>query len=334
VKAGGRRPVVLLTNAIHPEPHALLAARAEVRVAPTPDAESLIRGAVDADVIIVRAPLPAAAMAGAPRLRGVIRHGAGLDMIPIEAASKLGLAVANVPGVNAVSVAEYVVGQMLALTHRLHRIDQTLRGQGWGPARALADDSIEASGRTVGIVGMGAIGLEVARICHEGLRMQVLGTRRSAAPMPAYVTPAGLDELFASSDVVVLACPLNDSTRGMVDATRLARMKPGAFLVNVSRGPVVVEAALTAALRDGRLGGAALDVFEQQPLPASSPLFALPNVILSTHLAGITEDSMRRMGAGAVRQALALLDGQLPEHFINTDAAAAVRARLASLETP
>lgn len=328
------RPVVLLTNAIHPEPHALLAARADVRVAPAPDAQSLIRCAVDADVIIVRAPLPAAAMAGAPRLRGVIRHGAGLDMIPIEAASKLGLAVANVPGVNAVSVAEYVIGQMLALTHRLHRIDRTLRSQGWQPARALADDSIEASGRTVGIVGMGAIGLEVARICHEGLRMQVLGTRRSAATMPAGVTPAGLDELFARSDVVVLACPLDDSTRGMVDAARLARMKPGAFLVNVSRGPVVDEAALIAALRDGRLGGAALDVFEQQPLPASSPLFALPNVILSTHLAGITEDSMRRMGAGAVRQALALLDGQLPEHFINTDAAAAVRARLASLETP
>jgi D-3-phosphoglycerate dehydrogenase len=328
------RPVVLLTNAIHPEPHALLAARADVRIAPATDAETLIRCAAVAEVIVVRAPLPAEALAAAPLLRGLVRHGAGLDMIPIETASRLGVAVANVPGVNAVSVAEYVIGQMLALTHRLHRIDRTLRSEGWSTARALADQSIEATGRTVGIVGMGAIGVEVARICHEGLRMRVLGMRRSSAAMPAFVTAATLDELLAQSDVVVLACPLNDSTRGMVGADRLRRMKPGAFLVNVSRGPVVDEAALIAALRDGPLGGAALDVFEQQPLPASSPLFALPNVILSTHLAGITEDSMRRMGHSAVTQTLALLDGKLPEHFVNTDVAAAVRARLASLETP
>jgi D-3-phosphoglycerate dehydrogenase len=326
------RPVVMLTNAIHPEPHAWLAAHAQVRVAPATDAEALIRCAADAEVIIVRAPLPAAAMAGAPRLRGVVRHGAGLDMIPVAAASALGIAVANVPGANAVSVAEYAVGQMLALTHRLHRVDQTLRTQGWAPARALADASIEAGGRTVGIVGMGAIGLEVARICADGLRMKVLGVRRSTTPMPAFVTASGLDELLARSDVVVLACPLNDSTRGLLGVDRLARMKRGAFLVNVSRGPVVDEAALATALRDGPLAGAALDVFEQQPLPSSSPLFALPNVILSTHLAGITGDSMRRMGEIAVRQTVALLQGQLPEHFVNSDAAAAVRARLASLE--
>jgi len=261
-----------------------------------------------------------------------VRHGAGLDMIPVEAASRCGIAVANVPGANAVSVAEYVVGQILALTHGLHRIDRTLRAQGWSTARALADDSSEASGRTVGIVGMGAIGLEVARICTDGLRMKVLGFRRSTAPMPAFVTASPLDELLARSDVVVLACPLDDSTRGLLGAERLARMKRGSFLVNVSRGPVVDEAALAIALRDGPLAGAALDVFEQQPLPSDSPLFALPNVILSTHLAGITEDSMRRMGEIAVRQTIALLRGQLPEHFVNTDAAAAVRARLGSLE--
>jgi D-3-phosphoglycerate dehydrogenase len=326
------RPVVMLTNAIHPEPHALLASRAEVRVASATDPGSLIRCAVDADVIIVRAPLPAAAMSGAPRLRGVVRHGAGLDMIPVAAASELGIAVANVPKVNAISVAEYVIGQMLSLTHRLHRIDSVLRAEGWDTARRLADQSIEATGRTVGIVGMGAIGLEVARICHAGLGMKVLGMRRSAAPMPPFVEAAGLDELFARSDVVVLACPLNDSTRGMVGADRLARMKPGSFLINVSRGPVVDEAALATALRDGPLGGAALDVFETQPLAPTSPLLSLPNVILSTHLAGITEDSMRRMGQVAVQQTLALLDGKLPEHFVNSDAAATVRARLASLQ--
>ena len=329
--AAGARPIVMLTNPIHPEPHAALARHAEVRTAPATDPLTLSHCAADADVIIVRAPLPAEALSGAPRLRGVVRHGAGLDMIPIEAASQLGIAVANVPKVNALSVAEYAIGQMLALAHRLRRIDTTLRTQGWDPARRLADQRIEVAGRTVGIVGMGAIGLEVARICREGLRMQVLGTRRSASPMPSFVTAVALDELFTRSDFVVLACPLDDSTRGLVGRALLARMKPGAFLINVSRGPVVNEAELVQALRNGPLGGAALDVFEQQPLPASSPLLQMPHVILSAHLAGITEDSMRRMGQGAVEQTLQLLAGELPVHFVNTEAAAAIRARLAFL---
>lgn len=127
MKPAGAPPVVLLTNAIHPEPQELLGRHAQVRVAPATDARTLCDWAVDADVIVVRAPLPAEAMAGAPRLRGVVRHGAGLDMIPVAAASRLGIAVANVPQVNAVSVAEYVVGQMLSLAHRLRRIDASLR---------------------------------------------------------------------------------------------------------------------------------------------------------------------------------------------------------------
>ena len=325
------RPVVLLTNPMHPLPLRRLEGRASVRVAPSTEAEALTRAAAEADVIIVRAPLPAAALAANPALRGVIRHGAGVDMIPVEEASRLGIAVANVPQVNAVSVAEYVVGQILALAHRLRLVDATLRAQGWQQARQLADGSSEVAGKVVGIVGMGAIGTEVARICHEGLRARVLGARRSAAPMPPHVTPVALEELFTTADTVVLACPLNDSTRGLVDAALLARMKPGAFLVNVSRGAVVDEPALVEALRHGRLAGAALDVFAQQPLPPSSPLLAMPQVILSSHLAGITEDSMRRMGDGAVDQVLQLLAGEVPRHWVNKEAGAAIRARLARL---
>jgi D-3-phosphoglycerate dehydrogenase len=325
-----RAPVVMLTNAMHPLPLARLQAHASVRVAPASDPQSLVDAAADADVIVVRAPLPPQALDG-PRLRGVVRHGAGLDMIPVEHASRLGIAVANVPQVNAVSVAEYAVGQMLALAHRLRLADATLRAQGWQQARQLADGSSEVAGKVVGIVGLGAIGTEVARICHHGLRAKVLGVRRSAAPMPPFVTGTSLEELFAAADIVVLACPLDDSTRGLVGARQLARMKRGAFLVNVSRGPVVDEDALVEALRHGPLGGAALDVFREQPLPPASPLLALPNVILSPHLAGITEDSMRRMGEGAVEQVLQLLAGELPRHWVNTQAGAQVRARLAQL---
>lgn len=327
-----RRPVVLLTNPIHPDALPTLQEHADVRMAPDTDASTLTRMVQDADLVIVRAPLPPQALRSGRRLRGAIRHGAGVDMIPVEEASRLGIAVANVPGVNAVSVAEYVVGQMLSLTHQLRRVDATLRAEGWAQARQLADGSREVAGRTVGIVGLGAIGQEVARICHEGLRAKVLGFRRSSAPMPAHVQAVPLDELFAASDVVVLACPLDDSTRGLVGPGLLQRMKPSAFLINVSRGPVVDEQALVEALAAGRLAGAALDVFAEQPLPRSSPLLAMPNVILSTHLAGITQESMRRMSEVAVDQALQLLRGELPRHFVNRQAEPAVRARLASLQ--
>lgn len=326
------RPVVLLTNSIHPQPAAMLAQHAEVRVAPATDAQTLADQIGDADVVIVRAPIPPQALPSAHRLRGLIRHGAGVDMIPIAQASELGMAVANVPKVNARTVAEYVVGQVLSLTHRLRQADATLRADGWQAARSLADGACEVAGKVVGVVGVGAIGQAVAQICHAGLGARVLGVRHSSLAMPPpFEAASSLPALFEAADVVVLACPLNEQTRGMVSRELLARMKRGAFLVNVSRGPVVDETALIDALRSGALGGAALDVFVEQPLPASSPLLAMPNVILSPHVAGITEDSMLRMGQGAVEQALQLLRGELPRHWTNTEARAQIDARLARL---
>lgn len=325
------RPIVLLTNPIHPAVHAFLETRVDVRVAPATDPETLRKSAVDASVIIVRTQLPEALFSESPRLRGVVRHGAGTDMIPIEAASRNGIAVANAPKANATSVSEYVVGQMITLLHRLNRIDKTLRTDGWNAAKKLADEKTEAAEKVVGIIGVGAIGAEVARICHEGLRMRVIGVRRSSTGMPPHVTPVSLDEVFAQADILVLACPLNDSTRGLVDAARLATMKPGAFLINVARGAVIDEAALINALREERLAGAALDVFQEQPLAEASPLHAMPNVILSSHIAGITDESMHRMGQLAAEQTLALIDGHLPQYLVNTEAQAAILARLALL---
>jgi D-3-phosphoglycerate dehydrogenase len=201
-------------------------------------------------------------------------------------------------------------------------------------ARELADGGVDAAGKVVGIVGMGAIGREVARLCHDGLRAVVLGNRRSGAPMPAHVTATPLEAMFRCADVVVLVCPLDDTTRGLVDERLLALMKPGAFLINASRGPVVDEPALIRALADGRLGGAALDVFQEQPLPPTSPLLALDNVILSPHMAGLTQDSMRRMGESSVDQTIQILNGQMPTYWVNPEAAAAIRARQQRLDPP
>ena len=323
--------IVLLTNPIDPEVTVSLSQRLEVRLASATDGATLTREAKDASFIIVRAALPAELFDHAPRLRAVVRHGAGLDMIPVPAASAHGVAVANVPAVNAQSVAEYAVGQMLALARYLPRIDATLRSPSWDAARQLADHAMELHGKTLAIVGMGAIGQALARICALGFGMRVLGVRRTPQPDSEIVRYVALDDALPQADYVVLSCPLDETTRGLLSAQRLGRMKPGARLVNVSRGAVVDEAALVESLRTGHLGGAALDVFTVQPLPAASELRRLPNVLLSPHLAGITRESMRRMSESAASQVLEMLEGRLPRHFINPEAREQILARWSTL---
>lgn len=324
-------PLVLLTNPIDPLATAELGRHAQVRTASALDAGTLRREAGDADFIVVRATLPDDLFEHTPRLRAAVRHGAGLDMIPIAQASRHGIAVANVPGVNAVTVAEYALAQMLALARRLPCIDAKLRDESWAAAREMADSATDLGGKTLAIVGMGHIGQSLARICALGFGMRVLGVRRSPPPDTETVSYVTLQEALPRADYLVLACPLTPETRGLIGARELARLKPGACVVNVARGPVLDEAALVEALRSGRVGGAALDVFETQPLPADSPLRKLPSVLLSPHLAGITQESMRRMSEGVLAQLLAMFAGQLPRHLCNPEASDAILARWAAL---
>ncbi len=305
----------------------MLAAAGRLVVASRLDDDTLVREAADAAVVIVRAPLPPRLFAAAPGLRAAIRHGAGLDMIPVEAATEAGVLVANVPGVNARSVAEHVFMVTLALLRRFRKVDRDLRQAGWAAGRAHAEQTQELAGRTFGIVGMGAVGRAVAAIARHGFGLRVLGVNRSGGALPEGVERAGLEALAAESDVVVLCCPLTPQTSGLVDAGFLARMKPSAVLVNVARGAVVDEAALVAALSEGRLAGAALDVFATQPLPPAHPFFGFDTVILTPHMAGITEESMARMGKGAAAETLRVLGGGLPQNLVNPQAVAAYRRR-------
>ena len=214
-------PKVLTTHGLHPEAEAMIAAAGRLAVASGLDDDTLVREAADAAVVIVRAPLPPRLFAAAPGLRAAIRHGAGLDMIPVAAATEAGVLVANVPGVNARSVAEHVFMVTLALLRRFRKVDQDLRQGGWAAGRAHAEQTLELAGRTIGIVGMGAVGRAVAAIARHGFGLRVLGTNRSGSVLPEGVERATLEELAAESDVVVLCCPLTPETSGLVDAGSL-----------------------------------------------------------------------------------------------------------------
>ncbi len=312
------RPKVLLTDHIHPAVRPDLEAHCEVIVAPDAQPATLARLIADADALIVRNKLAADLFEHAPRLRAVVRHGVGLDLIPVEAATARRIPVANLPGSNTTAVVEYCIAAMLQLRRNLAALDGRLRSAGWAAARPLADGATELRGSTLGIVGVGAIGARVATI-GSALGMQVLGLTRRPAGLPAGVTAADKATLFAQADVVVLSCPLSDETRGLVDAATLATMKPGAIVINVSRGPVVDTPALIAALREGRLGGAALDVHDRQPLAPTEPVFDAPNLLLTPHVAGITATSLHGMSRGAVDTTLALLRGERPANVVNPE---------------
>jgi D-3-phosphoglycerate dehydrogenase / 2-oxoglutarate reductase len=318
---------ILSTHALHPRAEAMVAAAGRLVVASALDAATLAREAEDAEIVIVRAPLPPQLFDTAASLRAAIRHGAGLDMIPVEAATRAGVLVANVPGVNARSVAEHVFFVTLALLRRFRAMDSDLRTSGWLAGRDHANLTNELTGRTMGVVGMGNVGREVARIATHGFGLSVLANSRSGKNLPEAVRFAPIDDLVAQSDIVVLCCPLTPETAGLIDARRIARMKPSALIVNVSRGPVIDESALIAALLRGRVAGAALDVFATQPLPPDHPFFRFVNVIVTPHMAGITEESMERMGTGAAAEALRVLQGELPLNLVNPEAVARHRER-------
>ena len=320
-------PVIFSTHSLHTEVTAALEAMGDYRVAPAPTPDAIERASHGCNIIVVRAPIAAGIITRETGLRGLVRHGAGLDMIPVDVATDNGVLVANVPGANARTVAEHAIWSAAALLRRYPLVSADLHTDGWETARHHSDLGRELGGKTLGIIGLGAIGRETARIAHGGFGMKVIAHTRSPDPTNDPVETVTLKELISRSDIVVLCCPLTPQTHGMIDDAAINAMRKGAILVNVARGPIVVEDALLAALNSGQLAGAALDVFETQPLAEGHPLLDRLNVILTPHMAGITEESMLRMGQGVVTHVRAILNGDLPETLINPDAVPLYRRR-------
>jgi D-3-phosphoglycerate dehydrogenase len=318
---------ILSTHPLHPAAEAMLKAAGDLRVASAPDPETLLREGSGAGIVVVRAPIPPAFFEDAPALRAAIRHGAGLDMVPMDAANRAGVLVANVPAVNASTVAEHVFLVTLALLRRFRLVDRELRQKGWAAGRGQSDGAADLGGRTMGIIGMGNVGKAIFRIAKFGFGLEVVATSRSPKSVPDGARFLPVDDLVAMADIVVLCCPLTSETTGLLNAGRIGRMKPGAILVNVARGPVIDDAALIEALGEGRIGGAALDVFATQPLPLDHPYFGFDNVIVTPHLAGLTNESMLRMGTGAASEVLRVLKGELPVNLRNPEVVEHYRRR-------
>jgi len=308
----GRR--VHLEQPVHEEALALLRENAEVSVGFGPEARELDDALLaEVNALLVRTkPLGAEEIEKAPRLRVIARHGVGVDNVAVGAATRRGVPVLITPRANLRSVAEHVFALALAVSRNLLRADRCVR-----EGRFAERDSLvgrELFGGTLGVIGLGRIGEEVARIGAAGFGMRVLGHDPyldETAVRARGAEPVGsLDELLPACDLVSVHVPLTEETRGLLGARELGLMSPGSVLVQAARGGVVDEGALVEALREGGpLAGAGIDVFGEEPPPADHPLFSVETAVLSPHTAASTRQAMRRMGLDAARGILDILGG-------------------------
>jgi len=261
-------------------------------------------------------PFTARVLAAAPRLKAISRTGVGYDAIDVKAATARGIVVTTTPGVNRHAVADLTLALILCCARKLPENMAEVRRGGW-----VRHEGIDLAEKTLGIVGLGTIGKEVARRA-QAFRMRILACDLVQDPPFAEghgVAYVSLEDLLRQSDFVSLHLFLNDASRHLINDERLALMKPTAFLINTGRGGLVDTAALCQALQAKRIAGAALDVVEDEPLRADSPLRELDNVYLSPHVGGATADARRLSGAMAAENLIRALKGERPEGIVNPE---------------
>ncbi|HYT10346.1 MAG TPA: phosphoglycerate dehydrogenase [Mycobacteriales bacterium] len=319
-----RRPVVLVTEELAPSALDVLAADFEVRHVDGADRSALLPALAGVDAVIVRSAtkIDSDAMAAADRLSVVARAGIGLDNVDVPAATARGVLVVNAPTSNIVSAAEHAVALLLAVARNVPAADASLRSGEWKRSRFTG---VEIADKTVGVVGLGRIGILVAQ------RLSAFGTRLLA--YDPYVQPARaaqvgvrlvpLDELLAESDFVTIHLPKTPETVGLIGARELALAKPGVRIVNAARGGLVDEAALADALRSGHVGGAGIDVFATEPT-TDSPLFGLPGVVVTPHLGASTVEAQDKAGLAVARSVRLALQGEFVPDAVNVQAGGVV----------
>ena len=313
----GQEPLILVADPIAEEGLALLRTVARVEVV-AGDRAALARALGQAEALVVRSEtrVTAELLATAPHLRVIGRAGAGVDTIDVPAATARGIVVVNAPGGNAVAAAEHSLALMFALARRVAAADASLKRGEWARGKYIGT---ELAGKTLGLIGLGRVGNEVARRAL-GLDMRVLvydpyvpdeHARRNG------MEPVELDPLLEASDFVSLHVPLTEATRGLLSAARLARLRPSAFVINCARGGLIDNGALIAALDDGRLAGAGVDVYESEPVGADDPLPRHPKIVATPHLGASTIEAQANVAVQVANEVLAVLDGRPAQFAVN-----------------
>lgn len=294
---------------------------AEVTTTDSTDAEQLARAAADADIILTcYTPIPARVIAAAPRLKGIVKYGVGVDAIDIDAATRHGVAVVNCPDYGSETVADHAFALLIGVARNITRIDRAMRERAWvWPAPEYL--GVDLSGKTLGLLGLGRIGAAMARrgagfgmgcIAHDPYVSEDAARRLGASAV-------GLEKLLARSDFLSVHCVLTPETRGLLGEREFRAMKRTAILVNVSRGAIADERALVRALGEGWIAGAGLDVFADEPLGPGYPLVGMDNVILTPHLAWWTREAFERVERETLARIVEILEGRRPANLKNPD---------------
>ena len=319
----GLRATVLLPEPIEEEALALLERRG-LKVLRSPDKkpESVAALMPQADAVVLRTGIRMSAelIGSSEKLATISRTGAGFDNVDLSAATHQGAIVTSSIGANTQTVAEHALALILALAKQLPLLDRETRAGNFQVRYEYRPRDLR--GATLGVIGFGRIGREVARACASSLGMSVLVFDPYLQPQEqdrSWASFCGLEDLLSRADVVSIHVPLTAETRGLLDAPRLARMKKGALLVNTSRGGLIDEQALARALESGQIGGAGIDVFDREPPEAGNPLLAAPAAILTPHAAALTRDCVVSMAVLAAQRVLEVLDGFLPENVANPE---------------
>jgi D-3-phosphoglycerate dehydrogenase len=317
-------PKVLVIQLFHDEGMKLLEARPDVSYEIVNGAlDELSEKIVDADGVTVRtSPLPASVIDRAARLKVVSRHGVGYDNIDVAALSRRGIPLAIAADANATAVAEHTLYFMLALAKQGLRYDRATRTGGWAVRNSLG--AVDLMGRRVLVMGFGRIGREVARRCAAfGMQVMVYDPYVQANVIEAagdYRSVPDFAAVLPETDVLTVHMPLGPDSRALIGQAELAALPAHAFVINAARGGIVDEAALHEALTSGKIAGAGLDVFDQEPPQSDHPLFALDNVILSPHSAGLSKEAAIRMAISTAKNVLAGIDGKLdPSMVVNRE---------------
>lgn len=307
-----KKPVFLVTGSdLAAQALALLQDHEVVYAGKTPTEDDIVAlcRLHDPVAIIVRySKVGAAAMDAAPRLKVISKHGSGTDTIDKVAAAARGIRVVAAVGANAAAVAEQALALLLACAKSVVPLNARMHAGHWDKA---THKSVELDGRTVGVIGLGAIGQRFTRMA-DAMGMRVLGFDPHAKDLPACVEAVDLDTLWRESDAISLHCPLTADNARLVNAQTLAACKPGVILVNTARGGLIDEAALLAAVRSGHVAAAGLDSFAVEPMAVPHPFQGEARIVLSPHIGGVTADAYVKMGVAAARNALAVLRGDIP----------------------